>query len=133
MGLPKKILLIDDDEINNFVADEWIKQSDFDIRLIVMSDAFQALEYLEECDPQDFPDLILCDLSMPGYDGFDFLNHYESSYYLKNLQTQIIIMSATLAEKDQRRLDAYRCLTAAMVKKTVQENFRIIKDNYLNR
>lgn len=131
MGLPKKILLIDDDEINNFVAEEWIKQSGLDVQLMVMSDAFQALEYLKSCTPQNFPDIILCDLSMPGCDGFDFLQHYESLLYLNNLQTQIIMMSATLLEKDQKRLAAFRCLTAAMVKNTVQENFRIINDTYL--
>ncbi|WPP50876.1 response regulator [Catalinimonas niigatensis] len=131
MGLPKKILLIDDDEINNFVAEEWVKQSGLEVRLMVMSDAFLALEYLKECAPHDFPDIILCDLSMPGYDGFDFLNQYETLYYLNNVQTQIIMMSATLLDKDQKRLKAFSCITAAMVKNTVQENFRMIKDNYL--
>lgn len=131
MGPIKKVLLIDDDEINNFVASEWIKQSGLQIQLMAMTDAYQALEYLKDCAPHDFPDLIMCDLSMPGYDGYDFLKYYETFYYLNNIQTQIIMMSASLMDKDQCRLKAFNCITAAMVKSTVQENFRIINDNYL--
>ncbi|MDF9797219.1 CheY-like chemotaxis protein [Catalinimonas alkaloidigena] len=128
----KKILMIDDDEINNFLASEWIKMNHPELELQIFTDASSAVKYLDACSSENFPDIIICDLLMPGFDGFDFLNIYESFFFQKYLMTRIIVLSANIAERDRHKLEAFACLTDVFIKKTAQENFQIIKKKYLD-
>jgi CheY-like chemotaxis protein len=73
-----RVLLVDDDE---FIC-EWIRTmlSDLGIETIhVASNGQQALEIFAAANPK--PNLLLCDLCMPGMDGFQFLSKMASQSY----------------------------------------------------
>jgi CheY-like chemotaxis protein len=71
-------MLIDDNEIDNFIATEILNGIDFSEKVISMNSAVAALEYLKNTpiDSDGFPDTIFLDIRMPVMDGFDFLNQF---------------------------------------------------------
>jgi CheY-like chemotaxis protein len=110
-----KILLVDDDSISNFVAKSAIDKLKFADELIIKTDGKEGLSYLEEfCKPlNNYPDLILLDLKMPGMDGFAFLEEFE--LLCKKMRKEIIVVILT-SSKDAddiirlRRLGNYYLL-----------------------
>lgn len=77
------ILLIDDDEINNFLNVKLIKRLDIASHIEIAVNGKMGLDYLtcsgkyihNECFPQ--PGLILLDINMPLMNGWEFLEEYD--------------------------------------------------------
>ncbi len=129
----KEILMIDDDEINNFIADEWIKTNYVDIiNLTAYADAEHALDHLRTCPVASFPLLIMCDLKMPGLDGFEFVEWYEKEFYQQYPQTKIVILTSSIRKDDEKRVKQYKSVADFVAKLSVQNNFRYIVESYLN-
>src|SRR5258705_7999051 len=77
----KRVYLIDDDPTFNFITKLMLKKISFADEIIDYVDANEALTRLqhETADANDpFPDLIFLDLNMPGMDGWDFLDAYQT-------------------------------------------------------
>lgn len=72
----KHILLIDDNDIDNYISKHIIQKHNISDKISIKSSGIKALEYLESIldNPSEFPDLILLDLKMPVMDGFGFLD-----------------------------------------------------------
>ena len=79
----KKILIVDDEiGIQNLLS-RVLKGEGYDVRAAGNGD--QALEMAQE----DFPDLVLCDIKMPGKDGIEVLAE------LKKLSSKIEVIMLT--------------------------------------
>ncbi len=74
----KHVLLIDDNEIDNYISKIMIKRKNITEKISVAASAIEALEYLETLlnKPEEFPDVIFLDINMPQMDGFGFLEEY---------------------------------------------------------
>ena len=76
---PVDILLIDDDEINNFLSNELIKLYEPAVKIESILYVEKAMQYLEEKlnRNQPLPDIILVDINMPDLIGWDFMEAFE--------------------------------------------------------
>lgn len=74
----KHILLIDDNEIDNYINKLTVTQANIAELITVKDSAIDALEYLTDlvAAGQPFPELIFLDVQMPEMDGFQFLDKY---------------------------------------------------------
>lgn len=99
------VLLIDDNEIDNYINERVILSNDFAKEVIVYSSGEEALEFLRSGDYT--PDIIFLDLSMPIMDGFVFLQQYEELLKNKSAlkeKTKIIVLSSSINPEDIDRV-----------------------------
>jgi CheY-like chemotaxis protein len=104
----KKVLVIDDNEIDRYVADMVMKTNSFAEEVVSVESARKALDYLIsfEKDEEQLPQLIFLDINMPEMSGFDFLDEYQK--LPENVKNHCIIMMLTtsLNQDDKIRAQA---------------------------
>lgn len=105
----KYILLIDDNDIDNFISHHIISKAKIAERITIKSSAIEALEFLNELkdDFEQFPDFIFLDIAMPLMDGFGFLN--EAVKFSKIIQNQcfVAMLSSSVNQNDIKRSMQY--------------------------
>lgn len=105
----KHILLIDDNDIDNFISHHIISKAEIAERITIKSSAIEALEFLNELkdDFEQFPDFIFLDIAMPLMDGFGFLN--EAVKFSKIIQNQcfVAMLSSSVNQNDIKRSMQY--------------------------
>ena len=84
----KTVLLIDDDEDEQWVFTEALKEIDDSIECYFALTAHQGLKLLN----QSFPDFIFVDVNMPVFNGLQFLQLVKEHKSLKNIP---VIMYST--------------------------------------
>jgi CheY-like chemotaxis protein len=105
----KNILLIDDDNINNFVNRKLIERFSGDVEIKDFLRAEDALDYLKD---GNHADIIFLDLTMPGMGGWGFLEKYEGSGY----NIPVFILTTSIDPNDKVRAEQYRCIEGFFVK-----------------
>lgn len=105
----KKYLLIDDEEIFNFIQSEVIHLHNHSDEVIMYSSAEEALVYLKELLKQDaaLPDFILLDIRMPNMNGFDFLDELMQFELQVFANTKIYLLSSSIDERDIKKSMEY--------------------------
>ncbi len=104
----KKILLLDDDPINNYVNQKFIEKTHPGSDVTEFLEAGQALNYLKE----NTPDLIFLDIDLPHINGWQFLHQYQ---HFPN-KSKIVILTSSIDPTDKERALAYDCVDGFIVK-----------------
>ena len=104
-----KIMLIDDNELDIFIAEKILEKAAFEGKIIVMESSKAALNYLKENAGSNdkIPDVIFLDILMPEMDGYGFLNEFENLNEEVKNKINIIILTSTSNPKDKERAAKY--------------------------
>lgn len=102
------VMLIDDNEVDNFINSKILKGSLFAENIFIHTSAKSALEYLqnlqdEQVMTKSIPELIFLDVDMPVHDGFSFLSDFESLNESIRKETKIIMLTNSINPMDTER------------------------------
>lgn len=105
----QRILLIDDDYINNIISEEVIRKMNIAKEIHISTNGQEAIEYIENyCLPENIPactQLILLDLNMPVMNGYEFLDKLYS--YKDAGKVNIIILTTSGDSRDIEKAGKY--------------------------
>jgi CheY-like chemotaxis protein len=101
-------LLIDDNEIDNFINERIINTSGFAEKIIVKISTDEALEWLKNCEqnPDTIPPVIFLDLNMPVKDGFAFLEEFNKLSNDVKDKSKVVVLSASISPDDINKASA---------------------------
>src|SRR5680860_202055 len=99
------VLLIEDNEIDNYITKHVITKSKKAQKINVQNSAIDALEFLETLknNPEEFPDIIFLDIQMPEMDGFGFLEAFKKYPEGIHAQCKVIMLTSSNDPKDINR------------------------------
>lgn len=123
-----KVLIIDDDEINNFVCEKVIKTSGLVNEVKSLKSGQEGLNYLKEQAHQSqeaVPDVILLDINMPFMDGWEFMDHMRSLFPDTLPSIPIVaILSSSVYEADAEKAFQYPDIKEYITKPLTLEAFQ---------
>lgn len=101
MPMINHVLLIDDDEVNNFINARLLRKLSVSENIKVSCNGAEGLRYLQQLPPHSeaFPDLLLLDINMPVMDGFEFLHQF-STMDFEGKRPVVIMLTTSSNEKD---------------------------------
>ena len=101
----KKVMVIDDNEIDRYIANRNITKYSFAEEVITMESSRAALNFLGSCKdaPEQLPQLIFLDIRMPEIDGFGFLEEYEKLPDTVKQNCIIMMLTTSLNPSDHER------------------------------
>ena len=107
---PISILLVDDDEINNFISIKLIRKAieNADIKACLNGRfAIDELSEMQKDDPDKLPDFILLDINMPIMNGWEFLDEYKRLNIDPLGKSKIYIISSSVFSNDISKARSY--------------------------
>lgn len=98
----KDVLYIDDSHLDLFIVSHLQNRYKCFKSLTATSDPITALADLKvnSSDVESLPDIILLDLYMPYFDGYQFLRQFERIYPLFKKEIWIHVLSSSVSPKD---------------------------------
>lgn len=96
------VMLVDDNDTDNFISKRIIEITSFAKMVIVKSSGKSALDYLEENKENagSLPEIIFLDINMPIVDGFVFLYEFEKFSDTVKDHCKVIILSSSDNKRD---------------------------------
>ncbi len=107
MSNQKKILLIDDHHPTNFYHRIILEEAFNNVEVITLSNPDDAMLYIAE---HPMPDMIFCDLKMPPFSGWEFVDAYEEIYRYSILKAPVMILSDNINDEDYTKAKEYQCV-----------------------
>lgn len=104
------VLLVDDDEINNFISIKLIKKAILSTDITACLNGKFAIDQLvaiQQKNPHDLPDYILLDINMPIMNGWEFLDEYKRLNIDPLKKTKIYIISSSVFSNDISKAKSY--------------------------
>lgn len=126
---PLHILIIDDDEINNFIAAKLIDKIPPKAKVSTCVNGQEGIDFVKnKLNNQDeFPDIIFLDINMPLMNGWEFLEEYE---HIKNdikKKVTINMLSSSVYNDDISKAETYTTVNKFISKPLTVDK---IKDLY---
>jgi CheY-like chemotaxis protein len=119
------LLLVDDDQVSNFLTQSLIEEINVAGYIHVANNGQEAIDFLEQyCSDAtvECPDLILLDLNMPVMDGFEFLSRYKELEYLHHKHISIVILTSSSSTRDIEKAKEYDIVKYYLTKPITEEN-----------
>ena len=123
-------ILIDDSELDCFIAKKIIEQTIKPLSIKVFRNAKPALETIrEKTADSDHISIILLDLHMPLMNGFQFVEEFEKLPAEIQEKYKIIVLSSSRNKNDIFRLLNYKKVSSFQEKPLTRESLLNMVDN----
>ncbi len=127
-----KILIVDDDELGNFLVATMLESYSFIESYHIEINGYKALDYLENAIREShFPDVIFVDLKMPEIDGFEFIELYEQAFYDQFPATKVMVLTSSIREKEKREAMEFASvvdfISKPLSEKLLQETYKSVQ------
>jgi CheY-like chemotaxis protein len=103
-------LLIDDDEIFNFVHRKQIMRFNIEKEIVDYTSPFNALAYLKNISLDKLPDVILLDINMPELNGFEFVERIVKERPEIEGKLNIFVVTSSLNPTDYQQAKKFDCI-----------------------
>jgi CheY-like chemotaxis protein len=114
----KRILLIEDNEADQFLGQHVIQATRPGLEVQIASDGVEALEILSKMESE--PDVILLDINMPRMDGHEFLKVFTND---NDREIPVVVMLTSSDQTlDKDRSMAYKCVKDYLLKPVSEED-----------
>ena len=123
MGTDMKItsiLVVDDDENDQFICDYTIRKYDPSIRVLKAFDGTEALDLLH----RETPDAIILDINMPVMNGFEFLDRYAEEFEVH--APVVAMLTSSHLGKDRERAMQYSFVKSYFEKPLQADHLRVL-------
>ncbi|MBK0381550.1 response regulator [Pedobacter sp. SD-b] len=104
-----QILIIDDDEINNFIAAKLIGKVQEHTVVNTCLNGLEGINYIKAKlnDEANFPDIIFLDINMPVMNGWEFLALYDQLDSPLKKKASIYMLSSSVYNEDIEKASVY--------------------------
>lgn len=128
---PLHILIIDDDEINNFIAAKLIDKIPPKAQVSTCINGKQGIDYVRSklTNQAEFPDIIFLDINMPLMNGWEFLEEFETFKNDINKRVIINMLSSSVYNDDITKAETFDTVNKFISKPLTVEK---IKDMYIS-
>lgn len=117
---PRRVILVDDSENDNFFHDIALRKAGFDGEIQVFEKGDDALQFLIE-DQIEIPTIVLLDISMPGLCGFELVDELASSLQPK-APLSVFMLSASSWAEDRKRAESRGLVQGLLSKPLTKES-----------
>ncbi len=103
-------IIIDDSQLDCFIAEKLIKHSGFDKNMRSFLVATEALDYIKgiKYSQLDEPTIIVLDLLMPVMSGVEFVEEFEKLPFSIRNKYLIVAFTSSMNKKDMSRIRSYK-------------------------
>lgn len=116
------ILVVDDDENDQFICDYTIRKYDPSIRVLKAFDGTEALDVLHS----ETPDAIILDINMPVMNGFEFLDRYAEEFEVH--APVVAMLTSSHLGKDRERAMQYSFVKSYFEKPLQADHLRVMAE-----
>lgn len=125
----KKVMLIDDNEIDNLINQKMIEAAAITENIYTHTGAKSAIEFLRNMEKLKnatdvLPDVIFLDIDMPLMDGFQFLDEFEKLSNNTKKMCKIIMLTSSINPQDFDRSKKYSSVKLYLNKPLSQESIQ---------
>jgi response regulator of citrate/malate metabolism len=122
----KVYLLIDDDEVFNFLHSEIISQFDSKAEIIEYNSSIDALKFINDCISKNvfLPDYIFLDIRMPEMSGLELLDELMQKSVEPFQKVKIFVVTSSLDERDKQKALSYPIVSGFLIKMITLESLK---------
>ncbi len=122
----KVYLIIDDDEVFNFLHSEIISQLDSKAEIIEYNSSVDGLNFINETikNNQTLPDYIFLDIRMPEMSGLELLDELMKNPIQPFEKVKIFVVTSSLDDRDKQRALSYPIVSGFLIKMITLETLK---------
>ena len=135
-GIITRVMVVDDDPVSNKITRLFLRKNNWPAEVMVFEDGQEALRVLGESfsgDAQSTPDVILLDMDMPVFSGWDFMEEYSSLPSELTGKPLLYMVSSSINPPDMKRAGDYPLIRAYITKPLTPQALDQILVDYHSR
>lgn len=128
----KKILVIDDDHINNIIFEKLSTFAGFAEEIVSFNSAVDGLDYLQNIQEngEEPPNIIFLDIRMPIVNGWEFLERFSVFRGICFKNTSIYMLTSSSSQSDVNKAKNFAIVNDYIVKPLTIEVLKKLKEKH---